>query len=264
MPVAGGLIGGLGGGSVGALLGVAGGLLGASAQRDATRAQTRGQQAAIDAQTRMFQQARADQLPLIQARNAAIPLYMQLLGLQPLQAAQPSQNIAPFTGRLQLSGTSPTDIARSVRRYVGQLQGQTQGQTQAALPPAQAQQIDLNALIAATPGYQFRLAEGQRAAERSAAARGSLASGSTLRALARYGEGLASQEYDNFSNRLASLIGIGQNAATTAGGFGMQTGANIGQNYANIGNARASGYANQANIYGNMIGGLGYLAGFGG
>ena len=51
------------------------------------------------------------------------------------------------------------------------------------------------------PGYQFRQAEGQRAIESSAAARGSLLSGATQKALARYGQGLASQEYGNAYNR---------------------------------------------------------------
>jgi hypothetical protein len=51
------------------------------------------------------------------------------------------------------------------------------------------------------PGYQFRQAEGQRAIESSAAARGSLLSGATQKALARYGQNLASQEYGNVYNR---------------------------------------------------------------
>jgi len=51
------------------------------------------------------------------------------------------------------------------------------------------------------PPCQFRLAEGQKAIERSAAARGILNSGSTRKALERYGQGMASQEYRNAYNR---------------------------------------------------------------
>lgn len=51
------------------------------------------------------------------------------------------------------------------------------------------------------PGYQFRLDEGQKALERSAAARGGLTSGGTIKATERYAQGLASQEYQNAYNR---------------------------------------------------------------
>lgn len=51
------------------------------------------------------------------------------------------------------------------------------------------------------PGYQFRQAEGQRAIESGAAARGNMLSGATQKALARYGQGLASQEYGQAYNR---------------------------------------------------------------
>lgn len=45
------------------------------------------------------------------------------------------------------------------------------------------------------PGYQFRLQEGQRALERSAAGRGGLLSGRNVKALQRHGQELGSQEY---------------------------------------------------------------------
>lgn len=51
------------------------------------------------------------------------------------------------------------------------------------------------------PGYQFRLAEGNKALERSAAAKGILQSGGTLKALTKYGQDAASQEYANAWDR---------------------------------------------------------------
>ncbi len=51
------------------------------------------------------------------------------------------------------------------------------------------------------PGYAFRQAEGMRALERSASARGNLLSGGTLRGIQRFGQDLASQEYGNAFNR---------------------------------------------------------------
>jgi hypothetical protein len=51
------------------------------------------------------------------------------------------------------------------------------------------------------PGYAFRLAEGQKAIERSTAARGGLQSGAALKAAARFGQEMGSQEYQNAFNR---------------------------------------------------------------
>jgi hypothetical protein len=108
------------------------------------------------------------------------------------------------------------------------------------------------------PGYAFRQSEGMKALERSAAARGNLLSGSTLKGVQRFGQDLASQEYQNAFNRyqveraarlnpLQSLMGSGQSAAnvmTSAAG-------NLGQGLAGselaAGQARASGYVGQAN-----------------
>ena len=45
------------------------------------------------------------------------------------------------------------------------------------------------------PSYQWRLQQGQQALERSAAGRGALSSGATLKALTNYAQGAASQEY---------------------------------------------------------------------
>src|SRR5262249_49173751 len=51
------------------------------------------------------------------------------------------------------------------------------------------------------PGYQFRLNEGMKALQNSAAASGGLLSGPTLKALTNYSQGAASQEYANAFNR---------------------------------------------------------------
>jgi type II secretory pathway pseudopilin PulG len=121
----------------------------------------------------------------------------------------------------------------------------------------------------ADPGYGFRVSEGMKALERSAAARGGLLSGSTLKGITRFGQDTASEEYQNAFNRyqvnranqlnpLQSLISSGQtgaNALTSAAG---QTGAGMGSTYMGMGAglsnaamaggaARASGYTGMAN-----------------
>jgi hypothetical protein len=106
------------------------------------------------------------------------------------------------------------------------------------------------------PGYKFRLSEGNKQIERTASATGGIASGSTLKALTRYGQDYASNEYDKWLQRYyqsltpyQSLAGVGQTTGQSLGNLGMQTSQQIGQNTIAAGNARASGYINQANAW---------------
>lgn len=110
----------------------------------------------------------------------------------------------------------------------------------------------------ADPGYGFRMAEGMKALERSAAARGGLLSGGALRATQRFGQDLASQEYQNAFNRyqaerqarlapLQSLAGVGQTTAQQIGEAGMRTAQNVGETQMSGAAARASGYVGGAN-----------------
>jgi len=109
----------------------------------------------------------------------------------------------------------------------------------------------------ADPGYGFRIKEGMKALESSAAARGGLLSGSTLKGVTRFGQDTASNEYINAFNRyqtnranqlnpLQSLYGGGQtsvNALTNAAG---QLGQGLAGSAMAGGQARASSYANMA------------------
>lgn len=63
------------------------------------------------------------------------------------------------------------------------------------------------------PGVAFRFEQGQKGIERSAAARGTLLSGGTLKDLASYQQGLASDEYANVWNRAYTDWGAGYNKA---------------------------------------------------
>lgn len=108
------------------------------------------------------------------------------------------------------------------------------------------------------PGFQFRMNEGRKALEGSAAARGSLNSGATLKALTRYGQDFASNEYGSAYgrefNRLSTLTNIGQNSAAQTGAAGQNYANAYGQNVTGAANAqaaaemaRAQGYSNVAN-----------------
>ena len=116
-----------------------------------------------------------------------------------------------------------------------------------------------------TPGYQFRVDQGRQAIERSAAARGGLNSGATMKALQGYGQGMAADEYGTFYNRLGAMSGTGQTQVNSLASLGANSAANQGNSLMQAGNARASGYANQANIFGGaasqIAGGIGNYIG---
>lgn len=108
------------------------------------------------------------------------------------------------------------------------------------------------------PGYQFRMDEGNKAIERSASARGGIGGGATMKALTRFSQGTASDEYNNAYNRfnndrsnrfnrLAAVSGIGQTATNTGVAAGGATAAAIGQNINAAGNANAANQVAQAN-----------------
>ena len=104
------------------------------------------------------------------------------------------------------------------------------------------------------PSYKFRLGEGMKALERSAAARGGLISGGALKAAQRYGQEFASNEFGNAYNRLASMAGIGQTATGAMSGAAGQFGSNAGNLMTGAGAARASGYVGGANALTSGLG----------
>lgn len=58
-----------------------------------------------------------------------------------------------------------------------------------------------------SPGYDFRMQEGQSALESAASARGGLFSGNTGKALLEYGQDYGTNEYDKYINRLRNQLG---------------------------------------------------------
>lgn len=108
------------------------------------------------------------------------------------------------------------------------------------------------------PGYAFRLSEGQKALDSSAAARGGLISGNALRATQAYGQQMGSQEYNNAFNRyqterqaqlgpLQSLAGVGQSATNFTGQAGAANATNVGNLMTSGAAASAAGQVGGAN-----------------
>lgn len=112
-----------------------------------------------------------------------------------------------------------------------------------------------------SPGYQFRLSEGNKNILSNQSATGNLASGRTLKALQEYGQEYASNEYDKFLARYyqslspyQSLAGLGQTTGAQLGNQAVSTGAGIASAYNQMGGNLASIYSgmgsNLSSIYG--------------
>ena len=117
----------------------------------------------------------------------------------------------------------------------------------------------------ADPGYAFRLKEGLKAAEGSAAARGGLLSGATTRGVQRRAQDLASQEYSNAYDRyrqqkndLYNILAAQQGVGTQAGGNLANLTTSYGANMANYamgqGAVDAAKIGSQYKMYGDILG----------
>jgi hypothetical protein len=194
---------------------------------------------------------------------------------------------AAILGSAVLGAASSRSAAKSQERAAGQAadlqREQFDRQMEMQAPWRQAGERALNKLEAASeytpfgmtqfqadPGYGFRFDQGQKALERSAAARGGLISGNTGGALQQFGQGLASQEYQNAFNRyqaerqarlgpLQSLAGVGQTSINALGQAGQNYASGMGEAIGAGGQARASGYMGAANA---ISGGIGQYTGY--
>lgn len=110
--------------------------------------------------------------------------------------------------------------------------------------------------IADSSAYKWRMSQGMGALDNSAAARGMLFSGAHSKDAMNYGQGLASQEYDNEWNRMMGLSTMGQNSAMGLGQLGANAGNSLANLYSGMGNARGSSFAAQGQNNANMLGGL--------
>jgi len=192
---------------------------------------------------------------------------------------------AAILGGALLSSQASKGAAQTQAGAAGQasdVQRQMFEQTQANLQPyMQEGQIGLNQInrmmpqftqpfgmqqFQESPAYQFNLEEGSKAINKAAAARGQYYNPATLKELARFTQGTASNEFQNaFSNyqtnlgniwnRMYGLTGTGQSAAAGVGGFGSQMAGQVGSNIMGAGNAMAAGQIGQANAINQALSG---------
>lgn len=278
-----------------------GGLLGSDAASSAAETQAGASRYAADIQKQMFDKQIELQKPSLDAGNLARNRLLYYLGLSPTGTTNTGagqKTLAQFQNELSPQFTTPGNAGGWVQSGTDQQQwvnGSPYSVDQAGLNAAAQKaydaqgaqtQTDAAALAAAQadpsygsmsknftaqdfakgvdPGYQFRMDEGMKGVNNSAAARGGLLSGAALKAMQKYGQDYASGEYQNAYNRfnndnttqynrLAGLAGSGQQAATTMG----QAAGNYGNNAANLitggANALAAGQVGSANAWNNAL-----------
>ncbi len=207
-----------------------GGVTTTIAGNKAAKAQKNAAKQSSDTERYFYDTTRQDQAPYREVGQGALYKLADMYGQTTGGVTTPAPSVpSGFGGIAGMAG----DIFRGG--------GQRQPTSVGAPQPVMTEGYDG---FQASPGYEFRLGEGIKAAERSAAARGLLGSGGTLKAIQRYGEGLASSEYENYANRLSALAGIGQTATNATSAAGQSAANGISNAFTNAGNARASAYAN--------------------
>jgi hypothetical protein len=114
------------------------------------------------------------------------------------------------------------------------------------------------------PGYQLRLSEGLKALERSAASKGTLLTGGTLKGLTEYAGKAASDEYANLYSRAWNENNLAYNRALTEN---QQTYGRGSDEYTRAYNKALGEYQQAFNVYnsnqGNQYNRLAGLAGLG-
>lgn len=178
-----------------------------------------GQKAAEDIVNKQYEATKATYQPYIDAGTGALSSY------QGLAAGLPGQ-FNPILGQM---GTTVSSMQPIINKLTS---------------------TNLND-YQTSPGYEFRMQQGQKALENAAAARGTLFSGATGKALQEYGQNFGSNEYQNY---LANL----QNQLTAVnaqlGAQGNYLGSTI-----NAANAEMTPYSNLMTQGANMTTNLGQL-----
>jgi hypothetical protein len=98
-----------------------------------------------------------------------------------------------------------------------------------------------------SPDYLFAQSQGNLAVNRQLAATGQVQSGGAQKAISDYNQGLASQQFGNYFQRLLSLSQLGNNAAIGVNQTGSQMASTIGQTTQAQGQAQASGIVGGTN-----------------
>jgi len=257
---------------------VVSGIWGAESSSNAADAQSSASKYAANVEMKMYEQGREDMMPWLDAGKWALgtpPGYsmngkylgsdMDNLDEDAIRKEAVSKILPLFGGEPPSNAGAAALYNKKVNEEIENIKSNLQSSTATGENQA-SQGTGLIGMMAAgpgefeeSPGYQFRLKEGEKAIQRNASRTGRLDSGATMKAMSRYNQDYASSEYDKFLARYyqkltpyQSLAGLGQTTGQASAGLAQQTGTNVGNSIMAGGQAKASGYINQANAMSNM------------
>lgn len=257
--------------SGGGAFGIFGDMFQARAGERASETQGDAAAAQGNLQNYMYQQSRADLAPYRHIGTQALNALAELYGFSGYEGGTDIKAGAPFSvrkeshrGELLSDGlshglTPGTRIDFNPDALGDQSAGGGQGGGRSTSTGTGQPNYDR---FLSSPDYTFALEQGLDASNKQAAASGRLRSGGQMKALTRYGQGMASQQLGTYFNRLAAMAGIGQTATNQAGNLGAHYGDRIGDAIGNAGGAAAAGQLYRGNVIGqgfnNMAGNMGY------
>ena len=249
------------GGIIGGVGSIVGGIMGSNAAEDAAAMQAASARQDRELQRELYYQTREDLSPYRGAGSNALAALEYDLGLRtdaPMigGSAMEVQEVARNPAFARIFGD---DIARLAPNQIEYRVGdQTFDNREDAEAYANANLVGGTPYegFRASPGYEYRLQQGQDAIEASAAARGMLRSGGTLTSLQEHAQNTASSEYANHIARLMGMTGIGQQASAQQVAANQNYGQAASNTYAAQGNALAAGAVGQANSWNNAINNL--------
>lgn len=209
---------------------VAGGYLASQAAGDAGDAQVEASDRATAEQRRQYDQTRTDNMPFREAGLSANKNLLYRMGLSP-------------DGGLAGSATNDPAYGSLMRKF---------------------SQEDLDNDVVNKNALGFALEEGKKGLARQSAASGSMLSGATEKALAKYTTGLMTQygndarnrfvsDQDSVYNKLAGMSGAGQTATAQITAAGQNMANNVSENMLAAGNARAASAIGSANAWTNAL-----------
>lgn len=284
----------LGGAAIGGITSLLSGIIGSQAADKISSIEEAGIAADIGLQKQGLEhlirtdtQARNDTLPWMESGRNALDQWMVEMGLPKLTAARPTASTMPdWVGTLP-GGTSTSPTTSQTPGTTTVTPGYAPDRLNPPRPapppnttpaPASGVPTVAGSGFRETPGYQFGLQQGTRSVVNNLGALGMKGSGAGLKALQKFGQGYADQNYGDYMTRLWNTATGGQQATSNAGaqslaGAGQVAGAlsGIGSSLRDSSSARASGYASGTNAWlgalqgaGNSVGNsLGWLSRYG-
>jgi hypothetical protein len=270
-----------------------GGIMGSQASKSAANKQAQGAKEASQMQLGMFNRTQNNLSPWLDTGTMSLQALSQGAGLggggeQPLTEADVRKIYQRYMGRpvgaeemqsLMAGNKTPAQLEKSVASSPEHLFHVNKERSVSPVSQPLYQEASANKGAAgvgfgaltkpfgmedfqASPAYQFNLAEGEKAINKAAAARGKFYAPGTLQDISKFSQGLASNEFQNaYSNyntnmgniwsRLSTLAGGGQNAAAGLGTNATAVAGQIGNNIMGGANAQAAGQVGSANALSN-------------